>query len=183
MSIDEVFIKRANLLELSQIVEIAQETFPQDFQFNGEFSREECRNLFENALSDSNEALYVAAQNHHVLAFAYYINKPPTNGTVILEMMGVRPNLQGVGIGTKLATKSADELVQDLHEQGISNIATVYLTVSSDNLVAQRAYEKAGYQKTGEISGLVGEGGSEIIMIKKVGNVKYRQGIWTKPKP
>lgn len=183
MSIDEIVVRRANREDLSQIVEVAKQTFPQDFQFDGGFSDRECKHLFENALRDQNEDVYVAAKNTHVLGFAYYINKPPTNGTVILEMMGIRTNLQGQGIGTKLTAESADQIAHYLREHGISNIATIYLTVSSDNLVAQRAYKKAGYEKIVEAFGLVGEGGSEIIMIKRVGDAAYRQGIWTKPKP
>ena len=181
MALENIVIRRANGKDLSQIVEVAKQTFPQDFQFNGEFSEKECEYQFDNALMDHNEAVYVAAQDTHVLGFAYYINKPPTNGTVILEMMGVRKTAQGKGIGTKLTAESADQLVQNLHEQGI--IATIYLTVSSDNLVAQKAYEKVGYERIAEVPGLVGQGGSEVIMIKRVGNVRYRQGIWTKPKP
>lgn len=61
-------------------------------------------------------------------------------------------------------------------------VATIHLSTSADNPVAQNLYLKAGYEKRGEIVGMVGKGNVEIQMVKDVDDVGYREGLWVKLK-
>lgn len=172
-------ITKAIITDLEGIVQIASEIFPQAFQEDGYFSIERCREMFARALEDHNEAVYVAKDNSEILGFTYYINKPPTNGTVILEMMGVRKDYQKRGIGTRLLKESDAKLVQELKQKGI-DIATIHLTTSEDNPVAQKLYLHSGYQEIARITGFVGTGNVELFMLKKVSEIPYREGLWNK---
>ncbi len=96
-------------------------------------------------------------------------------------MIGVKKGLQGTGIGTPLLTEGDDIAVRYIRDEcGVPNLATIYLSTSADNPVGQRVYLKCGYKHVGDIPGLVGEGNLELVMLKKVSDVKYRKDLWNK---
>ena len=175
---EPLIIEKAVNADLEEIITVIEETFPQDFQFEGEFSYIQCATFLLEATNDKNEQLYVGKIEEEVVGFVYYINKPPTNGTVIVEMMGIKKEFQNQGYGTQLLRRCDDQLVAELKGKGIE-IATIHLTVSSDNLAAQKAYQRTGYDKVAEIPGFVGEGNIEYLMLKKVSGMKYKSGLWT----
>ncbi|MEK7629879.1 MAG: GNAT family N-acetyltransferase [Patescibacteria group bacterium] len=163
------------------IIDVVEGTFPQDFNYGKGFDREKCRRFFRTALNDENEIVIVAKQGDKIIGFIHYENKPPTNGTVYLNMIGISKNMQGQGIGIKLLIKGDKLAVRYIKEVcGIPNLATIYLSTSKDNPVGQRLYLKAGYIHVGNIPGLVGKGNIELVMLKKVGDVKYKTGLWAK---
>jgi len=168
---NNILVIEASHNDLGSLVEVIKSTFPHDFELEGKFSYELCRDLFTRAIEDPNEMIYVAKQDKDVVGFCYYINKPPTNGTVILEMMGVRKDLQRKGIGKKLLTEADNKIVQYIQKIGINNLATIHLTVSEDNEVARKLYDKCGYIHVGDIPGFVGEGNKELVMLKKVSDI------------
>lgn len=176
---EDILIVTALPTDLEGIVQVVEETFPQDFSYGIGFDKEKCENLFRGAIKDPNEFVVVAKSGEEVIGFAYYINKPPTNGTVLLEMIGIRKDFQGKKIGLKLITEADELVVKYLKEEcGIQNLATIHLTTSKDNPAGQKLYLKAGYSHVGDIPGFVGEGNCELVMLKKVADVKYRQGLW-----
>lgn len=176
-------IRRAVLADVPGIVNVVTTTFPQDFERNGHFDTMMCSEFFIRAIEDPHEFVVVGTLDEKIAGFVYYVNKPPTNGTIALEMIGVYRDFQGRGWGRKLLTEGDALAVQYFNEQcGIPNIATIHLTTSEDNPAGQNLYMKAGYRHVGNIPGLVGEGNVELVMLKKVGKVEYRKNLWNKPR-
>ncbi len=171
-------IKNLEEEDLEGLVEVISTTFPQDFDYGEGFSEEACYKFFERSLQDPNEKVYTAILNNKTVGFVYYINKPPTNGTILLEMMGVRKNYRRQGIGKRLLNFSDEKVVEDFKKKGINNIATIHLTTSEDNLAAQSLYLQCDYKKEGRIKELVGKGNTEIVMVKKVSDTAYRKDLW-----
>lgn len=181
MNVDSIIVRKAVLNDVVGIAEVARTSFPHDFDFGKGFSDKECRYMFKRAIEDKNELVCIALKGEKVVGFAYYINKPPTNGTIILEMIGVRKDLQEKGIGLKLITEGDKEAVRYFRDEcEVANLATIHLTASADNPVGQRLYLDAGYEHVGDIPGMVGTGNNELVMLKKVGNVDYRKNLWNK---
>lgn len=174
-----VIFRRAENRDIAGIAEVVRTTFPQDFDFGKGFDSDACRLMFMRAVDDPNELVCVVQNGKKVVGFVYYINKPPTNGTIILEMIGVRKEFQGKGIGRRLLKWADEEAIRYFRDEcGVPNLATIHLTTSADNPVGQNLYLSAGYEHVGDIPGLVGEGNKELVMLKKVGKVKYRKGLW-----
>lgn len=173
-------VRKAELSDLKEILDIVKGTFPQDFFYEGGFNKGKCAEFFMKSLTDPNEFVYICLEDGgKVCAFAYYVNKPPTNGTVILEMQGVSKKFRYKGIGTRLLEESDKLVVEDIKSQGIENLATIHLTVSQNNLVAQKLYENVWYKPVGTIPGFVGNGNNEIVMLKVVNDINYRRDLWT----
>ncbi len=189
----ETTVRKAKKSDLPEIVAIAENAFPQDFDFGEGFDAHKCEKMFRNALADPNEFITVIEvcihdRNTHddimaVVGFAYYVNKPPTNGTVTLEMLGVQETLRDHGLGFMLLDESDRLVVRYIKTKcEVPNLATIHLTVSKDNPAGQRLYIKAGYKHAGDIPGLVGEGNTELVMLKTVDAVRYRTGLWENKK-
>ena len=175
----EIKINLASLNDLEGICDVAQDVFPQDFDFENGFDRQQCKYLFSTAINDTNESLFIAKTGEEIVGFAYYINKPPTNGTAILEMIGVKKKLQGQGIGLRLLLDSEHIFVKECENRRIK-LATIHLSTGGDNPVGQKLYLKAGYEKIADIPGFVGDGNLELFMLKKISDTKYRTGLWNK---
>jgi len=107
------------------------------------------------------------------------MNHPPNNGTAILEMFAVRKDMQRQGIGSRLIAEASDLFVKSQKQQGI-NLRTLYLTTNLSNKSAQTIYGRAGYKIAGEIEGFVGDGNTEVIMIKKVNDTLCPERYRTK---
>lgn len=183
MNLNNIIVARATAQNLEGIVEVVYNTFPQDFNFGKGFNPEACNSMFARAIKDPNELVCVALKDGEVIGFTYYINKPPTNGTIILEMIGVQKDFQGKGIGIKLITGADEEAVHYFRDEcGVPNLATIHLTTSADNPVGQKLYLEAGYEHVGDIPGMVGTGNVEFVMLKKIGYVNYRKGLWPEKK-
>ncbi len=169
-------VRHAIKADLAGIVDVIRSTFPQDFDFGCGFSQTDCETLFSRAICDPFEFVAVLdSDKFGIIGFVYYVNKPPTNGTIILEMIGVKKEFQGRGFGARLL-READELV--IANFANCRIATIHLTTGADNTAGQTLYLGVGYQPAGTIVGFVGDGNVEIFMLKKVSDVSYRQGLW-----
>ena len=153
--------------DISGIAKVLEDTLGQDFRFGKNSFEYEVHYLFSRAIEDRNEQVYVAKQEGEILGFAYFINKPPANGTAILEMLAVRKDKQKQGIGSKLIRVSSEMYVEQERNRGIK-LRTLHLTTNANNENAQKIYRTAGYMPTGEIEGFVGEGNVEIVMLKRV---------------
>jgi len=76
--------------------------------------------------------------------------------------MFVRPEYQGIGVGTMLMN-AMKTLARRLH------LARVWLSVFEGNVPAQRLYKKAGFEECGKVAGWLQEGYiSEIYMVLKL---------------
>ncbi len=174
-------ISRATLGDIPGIVEVVTTTFPQDFERNGQFDVAMCSDFFIQATEDPNEFVVIGKLGEEVVGFVYYVNKPPSNGTVLLDMIGVRKDIQGKGIGTKLICEADDLIVKYIRDVcGITNLATINLSTGFDNPAGQGLYTKAGYELRGTMVGFIGKGNVELVMIKDVGDIPYRKNLWNK---
>ena len=178
---NNLHISRAILADVPGIVQVVTTTFPQDFERNGQLDIEMCFEFFTQAIKDPNEFVVVGKLDEEVVGFVYYVNKPPSNGTVLLDMIGVRKDLQGKGIGTKLICEADDLVVKYIRDVcGITNLATINLSTGFDNPAGQGLYAKADYELRGTMIGFIGKGNVELVMIKDVGNIAYRKNLWNK---
>lgn len=171
---------RANQDDISDVVEVVRRTFPHDFEREGEFDSAWCGLMFVSAITDQFELLFVAKIEERVIGFVFYQNKPPTNGEIYLNMIGIHPDFQGRGVGLQLILAADQEALRYFRDELGCRIATIHLSTSADNPLAQRLYRKAGYEERGKIIGMVGSGNVEIQMVKDVDNVGYREGLWVK---
>lgn len=96
--IPNVTFEELRRCEISDFIEVVRRTFPHDFEVNGEFNKELCLQMFRFAVIDTFEFVIVAKTNHRIIGFVFYQNKPPTNGEIYLNMIGVHPDFQGQGI-------------------------------------------------------------------------------------
>jgi ribosomal protein S18 acetylase RimI-like enzyme len=92
------------------------------------------------------------------LGFIYYILKGAFNAFPYLEIIAVRQEFRGLGIGKKL--------LQYFEEAVFPEFPRVFLVVGDFNSKAQRLYESVGYRQVGEIPGLYREWITEHLMMK-----------------
>lgn len=177
-----IVVRKACLADVNEITDVISETFPQDFNYGNGFNRKECLDMLVEAITDKNEMIIIAEVEGKSVGFIHYENKPPTNGTIYLNMIGVRKDFQGKGIGAQLLREGDELALRYFRENcGVKNIATIWLSTSNDNPVGQELYLKNGYVHRGNIIDMVGEGNTELVMVKKVSDVKYDLGErWVK---
>ncbi|PIR94158.1 hypothetical protein COT97_02945 [Candidatus Falkowbacteria bacterium CG10_big_fil_rev_8_21_14_0_10_39_11] len=179
----KIIVRLAEMKDLLQIVGVVREVFFHDCCFDEEFNVHEAEYLFSRAIEDKNELLAVATiidgDIEKIVGFVFYQNKPPTNGEIYLNMIGVARAYQGLGIGLRLLIEGDNLAVKYFRDVRRCRIATIHLSTSKDNPVGQKLYLKGGYEVRGEIIGMVGAGNVEVQMIKDIDHsVQYRQGLW-----
>ncbi len=167
VNIDDAIIREANEGDIAGIATVLDGTLGQDFRFGEHGFKEEVDYLFSRAIEDRNETVYVAQYGKKIVGFAYFINKPPANGTAILEMFAVHKDLHGQGIGSKLIKDASDRFIAQEKARGV-NLRTIHLTTGDYNKGAQRIYNQAGFFKVSEIPGFVGQGNVEFVMLRNV---------------
>lgn len=164
---DKTQIVPATEKDIPGIARVLEGTLGKDFVFGDESFEANVHYSFSKSLAHRHEGVYVAKLVGEVAGFAWFMNHPPNNGTAILEMLAVRKDMQHQGIGSKLIAESSDMFVESQRKHGIE-LRTLHLTTNLRNEGAQTIYERAGYHIAGEIRGFVGEGNTEVVMIKRV---------------
>ena len=86
-----------------------------------------------------------------------------------MELIAVRKDLRGDGIGTKLLKDAERRIV---HDQGYPFFKKVFLLLGKKNRKAKGYYEKNGYVRVGTIPSLLSPGVDEYLMMKDVGKGK-----------
>lgn len=167
---EDVKIGSADIGDIYGIAEVLDGTLGQDFRYGDKPFEENVRYLFSRAIEDENEAVYVGKYDREVIGFAYFINKPPANGTAILEMLAVRKDMQRRGIGQKLIIAASDLFIEREKKRGIQ-LRTLHLTTGDYNKNAQKIYSGAGFVVAGEIRGFVGLGNNELVLVRKVSDI------------
>jgi ribosomal protein S18 acetylase RimI-like enzyme len=157
----------ADIKDVGGIITVLDSTLGSDFGAGEGNFENGAEYLFSRAIEDKNEQVYVAKENGEVVGFVYFINKPPSNGTAILEMLAVRKEKQRQGIGSHLIRAASDMFIAHEKERGIE-LRTLHLTTGTHNEGAQKIYTHAFFQKVAEIKGFVGDGNVEIVMLRKV---------------
>ncbi len=172
-------IIRITQLDLWRLVDLVKTTFPQDFQFNGAFDENKCHEMFMGAIEDPNEFVFIVKRDEEVIAFAYYINKPPSNGTIILEMIGVLPELQGQGVGNKLLGQANVMVTELVRKVGIE-VRTIHLTTNITNHRARKVYENCGFRVIAELPRFTGQPDNiELFMLCDLNDTSGLSELWT----
>ena len=120
-------------------------------------------------LTDNNE-LYVAKdKSGEVIGFYRIV----LNGAFLifayLNLIAVKKDLRGEGIGTKLLKDAERRITQ---EKGYPFIKKVFLLLGKKNRKAKSYYEKNGYIRVGTIPSLFSVGVDEYLMMKELGKGK-----------
>ena len=87
-----------------------------------------------------------------------------------INVLAVKTEYRGYGIGTKLITEAEREI---LHEKGYPFIKKSFLLVGKTNRKALRFYESNGYKRSSSLPNLFSEGDTEYLMMKELG-----EGTW-----
>ena len=165
---DKVKIELANLADIDGITQVLDSVpLRQDFVYGQDSFQENVKYSFTQSIRHEHEGVYVAKEGEEVVGFAWFMNHPPNNGTAILEMFAVRKDKQNYGVGSRLIAEASDLFVWSQRTLGV-NLRTLHLTTNFSNSGAQTIYGRAGYQIAGQISGFVGDGNIEVVMVKKV---------------
>ncbi len=114
---------------------------------------------YRNVTNPQSEA-YVALETGQVVGvIVLAINIPLVKGYIC--GLAVKAECRGRGIGRQLLTFAEDRIARFS--------PNVFLTVSSFNTGAQRFYERAGYERIGELKEFLIPGASEWLMRKTTG--------------
>lgn len=101
--------------------------------------------------------LFVAIAEGVCTGFMFYMKNGAFHSFPYLHLIVVKEEYRSKGIGKELID----------YFENISDGDKFFLVVGDFNLEAKRLYEKIGYRKVGEISGLYREGITEYIMMKE----------------
>ncbi len=164
---ERIKIVEAQLEDIPGIARVLDGTLGQDFVYGQRSFEENVGYCFSRSIPHQHEKVYLAKDGEDIVGFAWFMNHPPNNGTAILEQLAVRKDRQRQGIGSHLIAEASDMFVESQRALGI-NLRTLHLTTNFSNEGAQTIYTKAGYQIAGQISGFVGEGNVEVVMVKIV---------------
>ena len=102
----------------------------------------------------------VAEVEGESVGFVWYVERGAFNRSGYIMLIGVKPGMQGHGIGQALM-EHAEEI---LH----TGSQDVFLLVSDFNHAAQRFYARLGYQQVGAIPDYVIPGITELIFCKRM---------------
>jgi ribosomal protein S18 acetylase RimI-like enzyme len=132
------------------------------------FSREEAESILREAVSKKD--LFVA-KNKTGEVFGFY--RLVLEGTFLIfayvNLIAVRKDLRGKGIGTMLLKDAEKNIVQ---EPGYPFSKKGFLLCGKKNRKAKGYYEKNGYSRVGTIPSLFSEGVDEYLMMKDFGKRK-----------
>lgn len=92
------------------------------------------------------------------LGFIFFILKGAFNAYPYLEIIAVREDLRGKGVGSRLLQFFEDAVFPDTRR--------VFLVVADFNTDAKQLYERIGYRQVGEIPGLYRDWITEHLMMK-----------------
>ncbi len=119
---------------------------------------EKAKRRFNKGLSE-NANIFVADIDGEITGFIWFVPKGAFDRSGYIELIGVKSDFRGQGIGRKLL---------EFVENHFPSVNEVFLLVSDFNLEAQRFYSNLGYKKVGEIKDYVVKGITEFIFYKKV---------------
>lgn len=121
---------------------------------------------FDSELSHNDYAyMYVLLENDIVLGYAgFWLSYEYATITKV----SINPALQNKGLGYYLFCK----IMEIAKELGATSYS---LEVRESNFIAQRVYEKYGYQKVGLRKGYYSDGENAIVMIYEEGEEHYEQ--------
>jgi ribosomal protein S18 acetylase RimI-like enzyme len=112
-------------------------------------------------------SLFVAVAGGEVAGF--YVHVPRGSFLVFsyLHLLAVRSTRRGQGVGGQLLGHLE---ASALAAPGYPNRPKIFLLVSAQNPRALRFYERHGYQRKATIDDMFGDGDTELLMMKDLGN-------------
>ncbi len=129
------------------------------------FSREVAQPILREAAKK--KELFVAKdRNGEVLGFYRLVMDGSFLVFAYLQLIAVRKDARGGGIGTKMLKDAEKRIV---HVQGYPMFKKLFLLLGKKNTKAKRYYTKNGYAKVGTIPGLFEAGIDEYLMMKELG--------------
>lgn len=112
---------------------------------------------------DSQDIWFATEQNKSPVSIGYCAPEKMTEGTFNLYAIGVRKDLQGQGIGSKMM----DFIEQHLREMG-HRVLIVDTSGTDDFKLTRKFYEKLAYDKEAVIRDFWDEGDDKIVFRKKL---------------
>ena len=171
-----MIIREAQSQDLDELAHLAENIFEQEYK---KYSIEMRKDYFLSIINGRFNGFYISEIDKNITGFAIYIPIVLV-GTAELLQMGVRKDLQGQGIGTRLLRESMDKYIEKLKSNKL-DLYALYLTTSEDNPVGQRLYEKCGFERKGRLEDtFIGIGNVEIIMTKILDRTKVypKNTLW-----
>jgi [ribosomal protein S18]-alanine N-acetyltransferase len=108
---------------------------------------------------DYGAMIYVAAEDGEALGFVWMVVHGAFDRSGYIELIGVRPDERGRGLGRAL---------MDFAEARLFTYAPdLFLLVSDFNIDAQRFYQHLGYRQVGALEDYVVRGVTELIYWKR----------------
>lgn len=112
---------------------------------------------------DSAEIWFTATENDSPISIAYCAPEKLTEGTFNLYAIGVRKDIQGKGIGTKMMAYLEEELKAKGHR-----ILIVETSGTADFKQTRQFYENLNYTKEAVLRDFWAEGDDKVIYWKKL---------------
>ena len=111
----------------------------------------------------SEEIWFTATENDKPISIGFCAPEKLTEGTYNLYAIGVRNNIQGIGIGSKMMTFIEDRLREDGHR-----VLIVDTSGTEDFALTRNFYKKLGYHQEAVIRDFWKEGDDKVIFWKKL---------------
>ncbi len=140
---DAYVLRKAKVSDLDSLLPIYMDEKVNRFLNFGIISKHELENIFKDLINT--EQLFVFENSQHILATCVVTRQKRRAAHVAsLKTLAINPKFQREGIGTRFMR----ELFKKLKNEGINRID---LIVEADNVVAQKFYEKLGFQFEGTL--------------------------------
>lgn len=111
--------------------------------------------------------LYGAEEESHLAGFVYFLAEPILGHGGYIRFLAVHPEKQRRGIGR--------QLMGYVERRVFGRASSIYVCILETNRPAQEFYERLGYSKVGELTGLNGGEHREWIL-GKAGTAAPRRG-------
>lgn len=114
---------------------------------------------FQSGLADE-AMIYVAEVESQIIGFIWIVERGAFNRSEYIQLIGVRSDERGRGIGRALMDFAETKLFAQARD--------IFLLVSDFNIDAQRFYQRLGYQQGGSLQDYVARGVCELVFWKRL---------------
>jgi len=115
-------------------------------------------------ISMAEDKFYVAENEQDIIGFCALRLNGVGNIGAYIRMIVVAEPFRGQGVGKRL--------LDNVWKITIEHIPNIFLVCSTDNVRAQKFYEREGFKKVGVLEGLVVPGHNEILYWKTAGPLR-----------
>lgn len=105
----------------------------------------------------NNATIYAAERDDEAVGFVWVVERGAFNRGVYVQLIGVKPETRGSGIGRALMEFVATHVTS----------RDIFLLVSDFNTEAQKFYANLGYRQVGKLDDFVVQGMSELVYWKR----------------